>query len=333
MTMLRRHGLVIAVTILVAACAEPPAPETEAVTYNINAARISVSGLSSGAHLATQLHIAHSALFGGAAIVSGGPYYCAEGSLNQAIGPCIKGGDISVDNLVAHARDAEAAGKIDALANLQDDAVWIFHGVLDDIVSSDLTDATEVFYDQLTGSQEVISVSDIHAVHGLPTIATGPSCETFESPFLNACEYDAAGEILTTLHGDLNARVAASGQLRSIAQPGAEDASMLDEAFLYVPVACASGEACGVHVAIHGCTQSAAFVGDAFAAGAGFNEWAESNNLLVLYPQVGSSRIAPMNPYGCWDWWGYTNADYATKDGLQIQVIKSTLDRLAGITL
>ena len=38
--------------------------------------------------------------------------------------------------------------------------------------------------------------------------------------------------------------------------------------------------------------------GDAFAAGAGYNEWAEANKLLVLYPQVASSKIAPMNPNG-----------------------------------
>jgi poly(3-hydroxybutyrate) depolymerase len=40
-----------------------------------------------------------------------------------------------------------------------------------------------------------------------------------------------------------------------------------------------------------------------------------------------------MNPYGCWDWWGYTNADYATRGGAQVQVIKALLDQLAGRTL
>ena len=103
---------------------------------------------------------------------------------------------------------------------------------------------------------------------------------------------------------------------------------MLEHAFLYVPVSCAEGASCGVHVAIHGCTQSAEFVGDAFAAGAGYNEWAEANNLLVLYPQVASSKFAPMNPYGCWDWWGYTGSDYATRDGKQVQVIVGMIETL-----
>jgi hypothetical protein len=52
-----------------------------------------------------------------------------------------------------------------------------------------------------------------------------------------------------------------------------------------------------------------------------------------LYPQVGSSKIAPMNPLGCWDWWGYTDENYATRGGRQIKVVKAMLDSLAGATL
>ena len=88
-----------------------------------------------------------------------------------------------------------------------------------------------------------------------------------------------------------------------------------------------------MHIVFHGCQQSAAFVGDQFAKGAGYNEWAETNKLVVLYPQVDSSRIAPMNPMGCWDWWGYTDENYATKNGAQVGVVKATLDALAGKTL
>jgi poly(3-hydroxybutyrate) depolymerase len=40
-----------------------------------------------------------------------------------------------------------------------------------------------------------------------------------------------------------------------------------------------------------------------------------------------------MNPYGCWDWWGYTDEHYATRNGRQVQVIKATIDQLAGRTL
>jgi poly(3-hydroxybutyrate) depolymerase len=328
-----RLSTFLLIVIVLAACGEQPVPDEATVSYNVDPSRISVSGLSSGAHMATQLHVAHSELFVGAAILAGGPYYCAEGSLSKGIGPCIKGGDVGVDNLLTYAREMAEAGKIDNLSNLADDSVWVFHGALDNVVSADMTDATAAFYSQLISPNAVTSVKDIEVVHGLPTLETGVACDLFSTPFINACEYDAAGELLKSIHGELNERTTASGELTVVAQVGGEDAEMLAQGFLYVPASCAQGASCGVHVAIHGCTQSSEFVGDTFAAGSGLNEWAESNDLLVLYPQVASSKIAPMNPYGCWDWWGYTNEDYATRSGLQIAVIKNMLDALAGTTL
>jgi len=331
--MMRVSTAILAVLFLVAACGEEPASNAEVTTYNVDSSRISVSGLSSGAHMATQLHLAYSEIFRGAAILAGGPYYCAEGSLNKGIGPCIKGGDVGLQGLIDYARKMDSAGEIDSLENLSDDSVWIFHGALDNVVGEDLSKATVDFYSQFMPGNAVTLVSDVDAVHGLPTVSTGAPCGEFTSPFINACDYDAAGEWLQTIHGELNGRTEALGELQVIAQPGGDDADMLDEALLYVPTSCAAGESCGIHVAIHGCTQSSEFVGDAFAAGSGINEWAESNNLLVLYPQVASSKIAPLNPYGCWDWWGYTSENYATKSAPQMTVIKDMLDALAGSAL
>ena len=173
-------------------------------------------------------------------------------------------------------------------------------------------------------------VNDVAAAHGVPTLQAGAACDTFESPYLNACEYDAAGEILKTIHGPLEPRGDATGELMTVSVPGAEGASLLPDAFLYVPAACSAGEACGLHVFFHGCSQSSELVGDAVARGAGFNEWAESNRLLVLYPQVKGSKIAPVNPLGCFDWWGYTGDRYATREGPQVRVIASLMAALAG---
>jgi poly(3-hydroxybutyrate) depolymerase len=77
-----------------------------------------------------------------------------------------------------------------------------------------------------------------------------------------------------------------------------------------------------VHVAFHGCKQS----GERFPREAGYNRWAETNQLVVLYPQVKASLF---NPRGCWDWWGYTNAAYATKEGTQIRAVWAMLERLS----
>jgi poly(3-hydroxybutyrate) depolymerase len=318
---------------LVACGEEAVEPNSEIATYNIDPFRISVSGMSSGAYMAGQLHLAHSSIFNGVAVVAGGPYYCAMGELSRGLGPCLKGGELDLAPLLDYARTAAAAGNVDDLANLDDDSVWIFHGALDPVVDQSSSVAAAALYAELISEDAITLVTDVPVVHGFPTLNTGMPCDAFGEPFLNACEYDAAGEILATLYGELKERTTASGELMTIAQPGFDAAEMLPQAYLYVPESCAAGAACGIHVVVHGCSQSSAFVADAFATGAGFNEWAEKNELLVLYPQVASSKLAPMNPYGCWDWWGYTDENYATKKGPQIMVIKATLDALAGKTL
>jgi poly(3-hydroxybutyrate) depolymerase len=99
-----------------------------------------------------------------------------------------------------------------------------------------------------------------------------------------------------------------------------------------VPKACEDGEACRVHVALHGCNQDVDIpqVGRAFVDRTGFNAWADANRLIVLYPQAAVSNWYPYNPYGCWDWWGYVSFSdsYVTKAGLQIKAIKAMLDAL-----
>lgn len=42
---------------------------------------------------------------------------------------------------------------------------------------------------------------------------------------------------------------------------------------------------------------------------------------LLAFPQVTKSVALPMNPHGCWDWWGYTGDDYAWRTGAQQTVL------------
>ncbi len=312
--------------LALAACdGEQPEP-TSVDSYNVDAARITVSGVSSGAMMATQMHIAHSELVSGAALIAGGPYYCAENSLKKGLGPCMQGGEIGVDDLVAYTNNN---AQIDPVDNLASDAVWIFHGANDHIMHPDASAAAVAFYERVAGVEASL-VTSVAAPHGFPSIGAGAPCDALAEPYVNACNYDAAGELLAHIVGDLQPRGAADGKLIEVRQPDADDAAMLPRALAYVPDTCTAGESCGVHIAFHGCLQSTAYVGDAFARLAGFNEWADTNHLIVLYPQVDSSKIAPMNPNGCWDWWGYTGEHYATRDGAQIRVVKATLDLLAG---
>jgi poly(3-hydroxybutyrate) depolymerase len=330
-----RNAVAIVLTLLLfSACGEGTSPEDASapdadLEFQIDPDRITVSGISSGAYMAGQFHVAHSALIRGAGLLAGGPWYCAGGSMEQALGPCVKGGDIDLDAIADRVAQLVESGMIDDSSNLRQDPVWIFHGAADETVHPSVSAAAGAFYQRFMPPDQVAFVNDIDVVHGMPTVSTGHACDTFAAPFLNACNYDAAGELLEHLYGPLNPPVEASSELLTVDQEPFEEAELTDQAWLYVPDDCRNGAACGLHVAFHGCAQSAEAVGDAFVKGAGFNEWAESNRLLVLYPQVKSSKLAPVNPLGCWDWWGYTGDGYATKSGPQIRAVRAMIDSLS----
>ena len=73
---------------------------------------------------------------------------------------------------------------------------------------------------------------------------------------------------------------------------------------------------CRLHIALHGCDQARETVGDAFIEESGFARYADTNRLVVLFPQIAGSVV---NPHGCWDWWGYSDIDYLGKDAPQIK--------------
>jgi poly(3-hydroxybutyrate) depolymerase len=81
-------------------------------------------------------------------------------------------------------------------------------------------------------------------------------------------------------------------------------------------------------LALHGCQQTAANIGTAFVEGAGFQRWADSAGVVVLYPQTAASMI-PLNPKACWDWWGYSGSNYDTREGPQIKALMAYVDALS----
>ena len=69
--------------------------------------------------------------------------------------------------------------------------------------------------------------------------------------------------------------------------------------------------------------QERGWLGDGYIQRTGFLSLAEANNIVMMFPQIKHSVLNPVNPSGCWDWWGYCgdsdNAQYATKEGLQMR--------------
>lgn len=107
---------------------------------------------------------------------------------------------------------------------------------------------------------------------------------------------------------------------------GLKDHGLGSEGLVYVPEACAKEGGCRVHIAFHGCAQSRVQVGDAFAKDTGFGRWADTNRLIVLFPQT---SVGATNPQACWDWWGYTGRAYLTREAPQIVAVYRMLQRLS----
>jgi len=62
---------------------------------------------------------------------------------------------------------------------------------------------------------------------------------------------------------------------------------------------------------------------------AGYLQVAEANRIVLLFPQIEPS-MQPLNPMGCWDWWGYEGEQYATRDGQQVRAVRAMVTDLLG---
>jgi poly(3-hydroxybutyrate) depolymerase len=105
---------------------------------------------------------------------------------------------------------------------------------------------------------------------------------------------------------------------------------------LYVPKACENNSysaiECRLHVAFHGCEQSPAKIHDIFVREAGYNPWADTSRVIILYPQVKPWKLwadpVAGNPEGCFDWWGYSGDDYLGRNGKQMRAVRDMIGRL-----
>lgn len=82
--------------------------------------------------------------------------------------------------------------------------------------------------------------------------------------------------------------------------------------FCYRPKSGGSGGKCKVHMVFHGCLQGNEIIGEEFVENSGYNEVADVNNIVVLYPEI-VSNVMLGNMNGCYDWWGYEDENYGIK--------------------
>ena len=305
-------------------------------SYSVDLEQTSVSGISSGGFMAVQLHLAHSAMISGVGVLAGGPYACARDSARRALEVCMTGGADAAASIEL-TRQAFRSGAIDDPANLADDKVWLFSGYNDGVVKQQTMDALYLYYGHFSGKGNVYYRDNLDAGHAQVTPDFGGHCSATGGLFINDCDYDAAGALLQHIYGRLEPTASnqLSGALFAFDQGefvtgDPAHIGLSDSGYAYVPADCSNGTRCRVHVAFHGCQQNAERIGDAFYRQAGYNEWADGNRIIVLYPQTVSTHLSPLNPNACWDWWGYTDGDYATRRGQQIKVVRAMLERLVG---
>ncbi|MBV8107077.1 MAG: polyhydroxybutyrate depolymerase [Hyphomicrobiales bacterium] len=364
----RLTSVLTGLTILVASLAQAQAAE-KLGAFPIDPAQVSVAGISSGAFMANQLQVAHSADIIGAAMIAGGLYGCAvqdvteDGVLalaSQAVGPCLKVPFLLDDVSTYKDRVEKLAAKawIDPPANLARAKVYFFTGGSDQVVDSETVAKGKALYDALGVPGDNIVFEDrsgpaAEAGHSWVTKNFGGACDANATPFIDDCKYDQAGAELKAIYGqDLKPPAGApTGRIVAFDQkefvPGKATAAngLLDTGYLYVPKACEPGaaEPCRLQVVLHGCKQSAEELGDVFYTKIGVNEWADTNAIVVLYPQAHAttpSELPPnlwsdaliyANPEGCWNWWGYSDdRQYLTKKGVQVVAIWKMIQRLEG---
>lgn len=304
-------------------------PAEKIPTLNADPDSITVSGISAGAFMAVQLGVAYSSQIKGVAAVAGGIYGCAEGNVDTATNICMKNpANLKPETFEDLANSNFKKSLIDDPANLAQQRVFILHGSEDKTVLPIAGQKLEEFYKGFHVNPR--TEYSLKMGHGFPSNKGKNECSVSQFPWVNNCNYDGAKAILETFYGPLKqvSGRQTAGELLTIDQTefAKADAKMLDYGNLYIPSVCRDKKSrCRIHVALHGCIQGPNIAQKAFIEDAGYNDWADKNNIVVLYPAV---NIGLGNPNGCWDWFGYTGENYAVKSAPQMTAIMEMVKRL-----
>jgi poly(3-hydroxybutyrate) depolymerase len=314
--------------------APPPLPEMQ-----LDPARVAVAGFSSGAIMAQQAHLAFSDRLLGAVLLAGPPYQCAQGSLDRALSVCLKpGADLDTAASAATVQERARRGALAPLDGLRGDRVLALHGALDELVPQGAARAALALYAALppAATMQLEWRGDGGHAHVWPTPDAGGDCSATAPPYIGKCAIDLAGDSMRAMFGVASREAGtAAGELLRFDQsrfaPSTADARLADAGYLYRPSQCATPGRCGLLIVFHGCEQNAETIGEVFVRDSGYNRWADVHDVVVLYPQTRASYL-PLNPKACWDWWGYTGADYDTRDGAQLQWLANATAAL-GVSL
>jgi poly(3-hydroxybutyrate) depolymerase len=308
-------------------------------SFNVNPNTVTVAGISSGGFMAVQLQVAYSKSIFGTAVFAGGTYFCAQDNLAVWGTACLTGFGVPTTSLVSLTDSEAVAGRIDPVSNIAGKPIYMFSGLLDTTVQQLAMNDLQVYYQSFTDSGHITYNNTTEAEHSWVTPDGANPCFTLAEPFINNCGIDPEETFLTMFYGTLNARQSGTlgGSFTQFNQNQfcpSNDCSSIDmdgTAWVFVPQSCAQQQACRLIIALHGCLQNQQTIGMTFIQKSGINEWADGNNIIVLYPQTIAS-IVPANPDGCWDWWGYTGPNYALKSAPQMMAVMAEVKQITSTT-
>eukprot|EP00761_Pharyngomonas_kirbyi_P011608 gb/GECH01011634.1/.p1 GENE.gb/GECH01011634.1/~~gb/GECH01011634.1/.p1 ORF type:complete len:342 (+),score=60.29 gb/GECH01011634.1/:1-1026(+) len=318
---------------------------TSLQSYKVDPKKTTVSGVSSGGYAAVQYHVTYSSEIYGAGITAGGPFWCANDNVEIALHNCMKDPVlISVTELETITFTTHASGFIDNPKHLANDRVFLISGQKDSVVKTGVVKKLEEYYEKFVDSDSSENDPNLKTDFSLPaehawlTSQYGKSCGHLGEPYINDCDYDTAGKFFNHFyanHGLKPAGEMIQANLKKFSQTEfvptlytPTTAGLADDGFVYVPSNCQDNSAtCWLHISLHGCEMGVDKIGDKYARYSGINDWAETNNVIVLYPQA---RTTTLNPKGCWDWWGYTGPQYASNVGAQNVAIHKMMKRIIG---
>jgi len=310
---------------------------------NVDTSNISVSGLSAGGFMANQLGYAFSSTFKGVGVFAGGPYMCAGHSNYTA---CMYNATISAGMLSTMQADINnwSGTAIDDKANVANQKIFMFVGNSDTTVGPNPMNALQTQYmNNALPAANLVYVKRAATAHVFPTdfaSSGNNACSSTASPYIANCGYDGAKAALSQFYGTLNARndaPAAANYIEFDQTAFTTNPGMAATGWVYVPANCAAGASCKLHVALHGCQQGYATIGDKFIKNTGYTRWADTNSIVVLFPQArvdstsrqtaASGSLA--NPNGCFDWIGWYGTNFTQKAGTQVAAIKAMVDRVS----
>ena len=303
---------------------------------------LTVSGQSAGGSMAIQHLVAYSHSVDGAAIVAGSPYGCGAVPLDQWI--CFTGpfGTLDEDRALRYIRERRESGLIDAPVwlRLRRTPLLLFSGSKDHVVWQDVMRATARQLEALAAPGQVASVFNTSASHVWSIDHGDCSCGDCALELgdgvccdVNNCLYDLSGDMLSRFYGPaLRQRSTPLPRLHWVAQwpfvPAhaarlPTPARMLEWAIVYVSSGCEREPSrCRLHVNYHGCTANDWKQRREWVRHIDLNEYAESNDLVVVYPQAAGNNATGT---GCWDWFDAGDADFDTRRGSQLSTVTALI--------